>query len=43
MTMATPIRKTFNWGGRLTVSGVQSLIIMMGSIKGGGMQAGMVL
>jgi hypothetical protein len=31
MTMATLIKKTFNWGW-LTVSEVQSIIIIMGSM-----------
>ena len=31
MTTAALIKKTFNWGSLLTVSEVQSLIIMVGS------------
>ena len=33
MTIATLIRKTFNWGGSLIVPKVQSVIIMMGSME----------
>ena len=36
MTTATLIKKTFNWGGSLTVSEVQSIIIM--NREHGGMQ-----
>ena len=32
MTMATLITKKFNWGGSLTVSEVQSIIITVGSM-----------
>lgn len=31
MTTATLIKKTFDWGGSLAISEVQSIIILMGS------------
>ena len=36
MTIATLTKKTFNYGGSLTVSEVQSIIIMMGPWQGAG-------
>ena len=36
MTMATLIKETFHWGGLLTVTEVQSIIMMTGSMGDAG-------
>lgn len=45
MTMATLLKKTFNLGGSLTVSGIQSTIGVQSLYKGehGGMRVDIVL